>query len=160
MPKGKYTRTKPLTPVKERFESKISMEPNTGCWLWTGTTNDKGYAQIRIDGIYKYAHRLSWKFNRGPIPQNLQVLHKCDTPSCVNPLHLFLGTQKDNMQDAKKKGRTPLGERNGMVKLTGEQVIKIRQDNRTHEAIAKEHMVSRAIISMIKERKRWDHINP
>lgn len=75
------------------------------CWFWLGYKNSKGYGMININRIPYYAHRISWESVNGPIPNNLHVLHKCDTPSCVNPTHLFLGTRTDNMSDCKNKER-------------------------------------------------------
>lgn len=74
------------------------------CWEWQGPTNH-GYGYIRIDGPKRYMHRFSWELHNGEITDGLFVLHKCDNPSCVNPDHLFLGTQRDNVYDCIAKGR-------------------------------------------------------
>jgi hypothetical protein len=92
------------TPVEARFERYV--ERTFGCWRWTGSRHPKGYGQInRGDGVPERAHRVSWMKFRGPIPAGLQVLHVCDNPGCVNPDHLFLGTDGDNMHDKAAKGR-------------------------------------------------------
>ena len=91
--------------LKERFESKYLPVPETGCWLWEGTYLDKGYGCFSINNKSKRAHRVSWELYRGGIPKGLHVLHHCDTPECVNPNHLFLGTNQDNVNDATKKRR-------------------------------------------------------
>lgn len=92
--------------LKERFHANYIPEPMSGCWLWVGGTNGKGYGQLWIDGEPSImAHRLSWELHNGPIPKGMLVCHKCDTPPCVNPDHLFIGTDKDNIQDCIKKGR-------------------------------------------------------
>lgn len=91
--------------LKERlFENSIP-EPNTGCWLWTKSTRN-GYGRIRVNGKKESAHRISFLLFNGMIPESMGVLHKCDTPSCINPEHLWVGTHRDNMMDALKKGRS------------------------------------------------------
>lgn len=89
-----------------RFEQKYITEPNTGCWLWTAAAGIYGRIGLgsREDG-WEHAHRVSWMLYRGPIPEGMHILHRCDIPLCVNPNHLFLGTHGDNMRDAVRKGR-------------------------------------------------------
>jgi hypothetical protein len=97
-----------------RFWECVSPEPNSGCWLWLGPTQKSGHAQITLGGHKgkrAMAYRVSYEMFRGKIADGLMVCHHCDVPQCVNPAHLFLGTQKDNMQDAKAKGRTARGPR-------------------------------------------------
>ena len=90
-----------------RFERKYTPEPNTGCWLWTAGTCRFGYGRFHYVKRDIESHRMSWHFYRGPIPDGLCVLHKCDTPACVNPDHLFLGTRADNNIDCTNKKRQP-----------------------------------------------------
>lgn len=84
--------------------SRVSPEGLTGCWLWTGAMQH-GYGKVRILMKEVRAHRASWEMHKGPIPEGMNVLHRCDTPMCVNPDHLFLGSQQDNMADKKQKQR-------------------------------------------------------
>lgn len=81
-----------------------------GCWLWTGARLRKGsvytYGQLNVQGGHRVlAHRYTWELANGPIPDQMVVHHHCENPSCVRPSHLFLGTQSDNLRDARMKGR-------------------------------------------------------
>jgi hypothetical protein len=87
-----------------RFWAKV--DKTTDCWLWTGGKHRQGYGQISIARKMALAHRVSYELEVGPIPPGMSVLHKCDVPGCVRPDHLFTGTQKDNMADCARKGRT------------------------------------------------------
>jgi len=82
-------------------------EPVTesGCWIWMGSTTQKGYGDIKYDKKHHRAHRLSYELHNGAIEDGLMVCHSCDTPSCINPEHLFMGTAQDNTDDMVKKGR-------------------------------------------------------
>src|SRR5678816_1649164 len=128
-------------PLLDRFEEKYCPEPNTGCWLWTGSTNPSGYGQLfrswRKGSRPALAHRIAWELFNGPIPDSIFVCHRCDTPSCVNPKHLFLGTCSDNMQDCSKKGRLRIpalrGEAQPTSKLTVDQVAVSYTHLRAHE---------------------------
>lgn len=143
----------------ERFMKYVMPEPNTGCWFWIGayikTTN---YGTFRFRNKMNRANRVSYTLFNGEITNGLFVLHKCDNRLCVNPDHLFLGTNKDNMIDMVSKGRQSRGEKNGMSKLTKEQVHKIRSIEGTNVSIAKIYGVTDVLISQIKKRQIWKHI--
>lgn len=94
------------------------------CWIWTGSTSEDGYGTCQAAGKIRKAHRVAWTLVNGHIPKNVQVLHKCDRPNCVNPSHLFLGDHARNMRDMKAKGRG----RSGTVhRLTLEERHEIRR---------------------------------
>ena len=135
----------------------------TGCWVWHGCRQSSGYGQIRYDGKMTLAHRLSWQAHYGPIPQGRLVLHHCDTPSCVNPRHLFIGTHRDNMLDCINKGRAYF-QKPGIDfsftrikrfrKLTDDDVRSIRQSTWKLKHLSERYGVSMSIISLVRRGKR------
>jgi|SRR5438128_1278679 len=116
-------RGKSIKPVAARFWAKVDKHCASGCWNWTASvTVCGGYGQLNIKGKPVRANRLSWEIHFGPIPPRQCVLHRCDNPKCVNPAHLFLGTQSDNSSDMSAKGRAG----SPHSKLTLEQIEKIK----------------------------------
>ena len=143
---------------KERIWEKSMPVPECGCWLWIGNVAKVGYGQLLTNNKKVYAHRSSYEVFKGPIPKGMMVCHKCDTRSCVNPDHLFLGTASDNSKDMQEKGRSTIGERNPMSKLTLEQVKQIKNMNDTDQNIANLFNVTRSAIALIKNGKRWSYV--
>ncbi len=147
--------------LAQRFWPKISPEPNTGCWLWAGAADEHGYGKIGQQYHHEpdvKAHRAAWMLTKGPIPDGLQVCHKCDVPSCVNPDHLFLGTFADNMDDKVAKGRQQKGERHWNSKLTVAQVRSIRERRAAGDKlvqIASEFGVDFSTVGKIAKRTKW-----
>lgn len=164
---------------------RVHPEPNTGCWLWEGAFNNKGYGQVWNAEKRRliYAHRLAYLSVRGEIGPGLVVCHRCDFPPCVNPDHLFCGTIQDNSRDMVRKKRHPklldpahlkrlqvaggraIGGRNlfakgkhPTAKVTSEQVLAIRADARPDRIIAKDYGISRPTVSAIQARKAWSHV--
>lgn len=139
-------------------------EPNTGCWLWGGMVNACGYGIMKLADLPQFktplTHRISYFLHNGEFNYKLHVLHKCDTPSCVNPDHLFLGTHQDNMNDRTKKNRTnriaPKGSSCGASKLDEAKVRKIRSlVGLTQREIADIYNVNQATIHYILSGKTW-----
>lgn len=148
-------------PIADRFWPKV--EKTNSCWLWCGATGAWGYGNIgarKEDGKLSTlrAHRVSWEIHYGPVPYGLLVLHKCDNRVCVNPDHLFLGNYMDNMNDMIEKGRSRKGERHHAAKLTDNDVLAIRADERALSEIAGDYPVHKATISAIKNGKLWGHV--
>lgn len=136
-----------------------------GCWNWKRATS-RGYGKVSINSSknnkYIQSHRVSWMIHKGPIPEGLLVLHKCDNRICTNPDHLFLGTTKDNAVDRKNKGRghPQFGEKNHCAKLTEKNVREVRAliaSSIPYSQISTLYGIKPAAISSIKHRRTWRH---
>ena len=130
------------------------------CWLWTGSKDSRGYGHLKICGRMVLAHRLAWELTHGPIPLGVSVLHDCpsgDNPLCVR--HLWLGTQKQNVEDRDLKGRQAIGENNGRAKLTAAQAAEIRrlqaEDGLGSRRLAIHFGLARSTIRSVIARKTW-----
>lgn len=134
-------------------------EPNSGCWIFALRWDHRGYGILSHKGKETRAHRLSWELHNGPIPNGLVVCHKCDNTSCINPDHLFLGTQADNVADYVKKGLVTRGEDRAQTKLTEDQVRAILVSKFTNVLLAKVYGVAPETISGIRNRRKWKHVN-
>jgi hypothetical protein len=133
-------------------------EPNSGCILWMGSVQKTGYGQIIVQKKSFLAHRIAYQVLRGPIPVGSHVLHKCDVRCCVNPDHLWLGTNAENMADKARKGRAARGEGNAASKLTEEQARAIIAAVGSQRAIAKQFGVCQQTVCKIKTGKYWSHL--
>jgi hypothetical protein len=144
----------------DRFNQKYIPEPNSGCWLWTAATDACGYGSFGIGGSGNSikAHRVSYKLFKGSIPKGKIICHSCDTPSCVNPDHLFCGTDAENIADRDKKRRTAKGIYNGKSKLTEELVTLIRRSDLSERALAAQLGFSRGTINAVRSGRTWSHI--
>jgi len=163
---------------KRSFWKKVSVVEGS-CWIWTGAIHGTGYGIICINGRHTSPHRVSWLIHNGDIPDDLICCHRCDVRACVNPAHIFLGTQADNMNDKADKGRCnpACGDRNGSrtrpdrlargeanprAKLTEDKVRKIRDiyalGKTSGRRIAKSFGVCPDVISSILRRKLWAHV--
>lgn len=144
----------------DRFWQKVD---KTGeCWNWTAFISKKGYGLFSVKNRSQRAHRVSYELAHGPIPDGMQVLHHCDNRRCVNPAHLFLGTNADNMADKTAKGRQARfvanGEKNHRTKLTSENVLAIRASIGRPVDLAAEYGVSPSTIVCVRSRRHWKHI--
>lgn len=154
-----------------RFWKKV--KKTNSYWLWTGATMSSGYGHINKDnqGGMIGTHRVSWVIHNGEIPDGLNVLHDCpegDNRLCINPEHLFLGTQMDNVRDMLSKGRGGYTGSKGMANkraiLTDKQVLAIRAEYKgrgtrpTQLELSKKYKISKSVISFIINRSIWKHI--
>ncbi len=140
--------------LQQYLESRSIPEPNSGCWLWLRSTR-VGYGQFHWGGKLMHAHRASYGAFKGPIPAGKHVLHKCDMPLCINPDHLFLGTNYDNIQDALKKGRNAKGEKHGRRKISLETANEIKKSKEPLLVAAAKYGVSRSQIWNIRTGRQW-----
>lgn len=147
--------------IEQRFWKHVDIKDLFECWLWKGATDSAGYGSFRNKTGTTIASRISYFLVYGIIPKGKNVLHHCDNPLCVNPSHLFLGTQKDNIRDCVTKKRIAIGEHHGRSKLTESDILKIYsllQSEISQIAIAKKFNVSGATIHNIKVGKNWKHL--
>jgi hypothetical protein len=146
----------------DRFWKQVDCSGGTdACWPWTGFLRESGYGIIGINYKEYKTHRVSYFIEHRQIEDDRFVLHRCDVRSCVNPAHLFLGTPKDNSQDAVRKGRNTklYGEQNGKARLTRAAVLAIRRICKRggvyQKTVAKQFGVSEATISYVVNGGRW-----
>lgn len=144
--------------VADRFWAKV--DKSGDCWLWTAGCSGDGYGAFKDGGRKVGAHRWAWAESNGPIPPGQDVLHSCDTPKCVRPSHLFLGTVVENQRDMVDKGRSLFGERNNKAKLTTATVTEIRSlaaEGVQTMDLARRFGVGRIAIRRIVRRVTWSH---
>lgn len=144
--------------VATRFSAKYIPEPNSGCWLWYGAVSGSGYGNFRLNGGTAKAHRVSWELHKGSLPAGLHVLHRCDTPTCVNPDHLFLGNHSTNMRDRACKKRNPTQR----LTTSDAQAIRAKYQSRSisQKMLAESYGVSQQLVSKIVNNQVWSHNDP
>lgn len=153
-------------PLRDRFFAKVDVGGLDDCWLWRGSKTSTGYGRIGLGGRElgtAPAHRVSYLLHVGEIPDGMVVMHKCDNPSCVNPNHLEVGTQADNLSDMRAKGRGKggnglSGEKHPLSKLTASQVVDIRSkraNGRTIQSLADEYGVVGGTIHFVVSGRTW-----
>lgn len=149
-------------PLEERFWEKVDKRGSAECWPWIGSIDTRGYGTIGANGGRPLlrAHRVSFELNVGAIPDGQVVCHACDNRACVNPMHLFAATQRENVNDMVRKGRrhSSIGDRNPSAKLRADQVIAIRQDHRRSRVIQAEYGISSSTLLSIKRYETWRHL--
>ena len=134
---------------KDKFEA-----VDSGCWMWVAGKDKLGYGRMWYEGRSERAYRVAYMLYKGDIPDGMCVCHKCDTPACVNPEHLFLGTRADNFADMDAKGRRARGLNNGKAKLSNEDVSQIFLSSDKNVDLATRYGVAPCTISNIKSGRR------
>jgi hypothetical protein len=149
----------------DKFWGRVARGDDDACWLWTGAKLTSGYGVLH-DGTFRMlAHRFSFETHVGPIAPGLFVCHRCDNPPCVNPAHLFAGTQFENMRDMTAKGRHAKvgarGQLNGLARLTPSDVSDIRSayaaGDVTQAQLAARFGVSRGAVCNVLLRRSWSY---
>jgi hypothetical protein len=142
---------------------KNSIASESGCRLWVKPVDDQGYGHIGINGKIDRAHRASYREFVGEIPTGMFVCHRCDVRHCINPEHLFLGSNQENIADMVSKGRNALGERNHKAKLTEADVKMVRHlysaERKTYRAIGELYGVTEQAVYAIIRGKNWKHVD-
>lgn len=147
--------------IRERLLSKVKINETTGCWEWTANRMRNGYGLFWFIDRKRPAHRVSYELHCGPIPDGMHTLHHCDNRACINPAHLFIGTNADNMADKVSKGRQHRlkGIASGRAKLTEADVMTIRSSvGLTQREIGERFGITNQQVSSIRSGKRWSHL--
>lgn len=153
---------RPTGPLAERFWFYVEKAGPDECWRWTAHLNRHGYGKILVDGHLTPASRAAYMLTNGPIPKGKVVRHKCDNPACVNPAHLELGTQRDNVRDMIERGRgnwrAPKGEERHNAILTEDDVRYIRSSKERGVDLARRFGVTPTSIAAIRNGRSWKHV--
>lgn len=152
--------------AKRRLYERCRLNKKTGCLEWQGAVinrvdRSRAYGVLRFRGRNVLVHRLSWEVAYGPVPEGLNVLHRCDNPRCFNPDHLFLGTQADNLADCIAKGRCSQGEGHYNSKLTEADVVTIRRmkaSGSSYKTLREMFGVSQGVVQRVVAGKSWRHV--
>lgn len=150
--------------LSDSLWSRVDIKAKDECWPWMGSTNSDGYGTLKFRGKYFHAHRVAYELTNGPIPNRLNILHRCDNPPCCNPAHLWPGTDQDNVDDmmAKRRNKVFVGTQNRSAKVTEDDIPVIRalyaQGNLSQQKIGVLYGVSDVTVSYIIHRKTWRHV--
>lgn len=144
--------------LPQRFWNKVIKAE--GCWLWSGAKNRKGYGVIGTTAGMSLAHRVSLELSGIPVPYAKHVLHRCDTPGCVNPGHLFIGTNLDNVRDreSKQRGNQVHGVANGRAKVSDAEVKAIRNSSLSTKDLAAIYEINVTTVRQIINKETWKHV--
>lgn len=154
-----------------RFWAKVEKRGPDECWPWIGRKDKSGYGRFDRKGPNVYAHRIAYRLTYGPVPDGMDVLHTCDHRDCCNPLHYFLGTHQDNMNDCKAKRRTTWGERSAKAVLTeaeAREILRVYRRVRggrkggwsNARELAAKYGVKPSTITAVVAGRSWAHLHP
>lgn len=150
---------RPRIPIKEKLDMNVIKVPESGCWIWMGMISRYGYGRFTFGTKTNFsAHRTSYELKYGKIPDGMLALHHCDVKCCVNPDHIFIGTQQENMTDKVTKNRQAKGESHGMSKLTKEQATEAKFSGAKTSELAKKFNCSAVMIRQIRSGHYWKHL--
>jgi len=141
--------------LDDRFWSKVDIKGLNDCWEWTAYISPKRRGHCRVNGKFMEAHRAVGIDKYGPLPTNVLVRHTCDNTICCNPNHLLIGSAQDNVDDRESRNRGAKGIKNGMAKLTEDQVKDIRDSKLSGPKLARIYNVSDTTIYDIKNKNKW-----
>lgn len=145
--------------LRELIKSRMEHGPK-GCWNWTGALSTGGYARMSFKGKNSQAHRVAFFAWNGKIQTGLNILHDCDNRRCVNPMHIFAGTQKRNVQDCVKRGRWPSksGAANGRAAITEAIAREIKTSPRNGRYFVRKYKLTDATVSKIRTGRTWRNV--
>jgi len=150
---------RPRISIDQKIPNTVVKIPESGCWIWLGPINNHGYGRTTFGReTHVSAHRASYELRHGKIPDGMMALHHCDIKCCVNPDHIFLGTQQDNSADKVCKNRQANGAKHGMSKLTEEQAREAKFGDAKPTELAKKFKCSATIIRQIRGGTYWKHL--
>jgi hypothetical protein len=157
---GEGGRMKRYKNFRELIEERSIPVPESGCWVWLGCLDNHGYGSFRSKGENFKAHRVAFEAFSGVVPDGHVVCHRCDVRYCVNPSHLFVGTQAENLADAVAKGRMHRGEAHGSAKLSEADVRVIcNAEGLSQRELARKFGVTQMTIQRVRSGKAWAHIS-
>lgn len=152
---------------EELFWKKVNKNAPNGCWEYNNERCGKMHAPVTFKGVHTHAHRISWELHHGKIPKGKFILHNCDNGICVNPAHLRIGTQKENMHDMFSRGRgykfpVRKGEQHGMAKISEEDVREIRKSYASGDVsqwdLARKYKIGQTQIGRIIKKEVWKDV--
>jgi len=144
--------------IEEKLQQYIPIT-ESGCHIWLGGVDKDGYGKIQNNKKHLRAHRVSYEFYVGIIPEGMLVRHTCDIPSCINPTHLLVGTPRDNSQDSLQRLRNYVGIKNARAILTEEQVSEIKNSHLKVNYFMRKYNISRTAVRSIRIGRSWSHLN-